>query len=95
MLVKASIAVALSFPLGTIAWGSVSPIIHAIVVRLANPPPHYRATGHEAIGYIAQAFLGPNTLEFVQNTLYSGYAGQLGAAATWADNVKYEAGWTW
>lgn len=47
------------------------------------------------MGYIAQAFLGPNALAFVQATLDSEYDGQLAEAATWADSVKYDDGWTW
>ncbi|KAF9516984.1 hypothetical protein BS47DRAFT_1371553 [Hydnum rufescens UP504] len=52
-------------------------------------------SGHKTIGYIAQAFLGPRTLAFVQNTLDSTYSGQLGPAAIWADQVKFTKGWTW
>ncbi|KAF8311769.1 nuclease Le1 [Clavulina sp. PMI_390] len=52
-------------------------------------------SGHETIGYIAQAFLGPKTLAFVQKTLDSSYSGQLGPAAIWADSIKYSTGWTW
>lgn len=51
--------------------------------------------GHESIGYIAQAFLGPKTLAFVQSVLDAEYNGQLGPAAIWADEVKYDNGWTW
>jgi len=52
-------------------------------------------SGHETVGYVAQAFLGPKTLEFVQRTLDSKYNGELGPAAIWADQVKYTKGWTW
>lgn len=40
--------------------------------------------GHETIGYIAQAFVGPNTLAFIQAKLDAEYDGQLGPAAIWA-----------
>lgn len=40
--------------------------------------------GHEIIGYIAQAFVGPNTLAFIQAKLDAEYDGQLGPAAIWA-----------
>lgn len=40
--------------------------------------------GHETIGYVAQAFVGPNTLAFIQAKLDAEYDGQLGPAAIWA-----------
>ncbi|KAF8307739.1 nuclease Le1 [Clavulina sp. PMI_390] len=52
-------------------------------------------SGHEAVGSVAQAFLGPETLSFIEDTLDPSYHGQLGPAAVWADSVKYTKGWTW
>ncbi|KAM6498330.1 S1/P1 nuclease [Amanita muscaria] len=40
-------------------------------------------------------FLAPNALAFVQQSLGSNYSESLGPAATWADQVKYTAGYTW
>ena len=45
--------------------------------------------------YVAQEFLAPNALAFVQSSLGSTYNETLGAAATWADSVKYTSGYTW
>ena len=38
--------------------------------------------GHETIGYVAQSFLAPNALSFVQSSLGSTYSESLGVAAT-------------
>ncbi|KAH9938793.1 nuclease Le1 [Epithele typhae] len=51
--------------------------------------------GHQTVGYVAQAFLAPNALDFVQTSLGSTYNESLGPAATWADSVKYTPGYTW
>jgi len=51
--------------------------------------------GHEAVGYIAQGFLTPQALAFVQNVLDPQYDGQLALASTWADKIKRTRGWTW
>lgn len=51
--------------------------------------------GHQTIGFIAQEFLAPNALSFVQTTLGSMYNFSLGPAATWADMVKSEPQFTW
>ncbi|KAJ3475818.1 hypothetical protein NLI96_g11582 [Meripilus lineatus] len=53
------------------------------------------ALGHQTIGFIAQAFLAPNALKFVQNTLGQQYNFSLGPAATWADEVKSETAFKW
>jgi len=52
-------------------------------------------SGHQAVGYVAQAFLGPKALAFVQSSLGSTYNESLGVAATWADSVKYESAYSW
>jgi len=51
--------------------------------------------GHEAVGYIAQAFLAPKALSFVKSSLGSTYNESLGVAAPWADTVKYETAYEW
>lgn len=94
--------VAASLPLGALAWGFVFSFIPSsffLFLTAYLPTVYFDAldsdSGHETIGYIAQAFLGPKTSAFVKATLDSQYAGQLGEAATWADEVKYDKGWTW
>ncbi|KAF8307740.1 nuclease Le1 [Clavulina sp. PMI_390] len=52
-------------------------------------------SGHEVVGYVAQAFLGPETLSFIQDTLDPSYRGQLGRAGNWADTVKSKKEWAW
>ncbi|KAF9516983.1 hypothetical protein BS47DRAFT_590929 [Hydnum rufescens UP504] len=69
------------------------PTFSLVITELIVGNP--RESGHEVVGYVAQAFLGLNTLAFVRNTLDSQYRGQLGPAALWADQIKYTRGWTW
>lgn len=38
--------------------------------------------GHETVGYVAQSFLAPKALSFVQSSLGSSYDESLGVAAT-------------
>ncbi|OSD02218.1 nuclease Le1 [Trametes coccinea BRFM310] len=51
--------------------------------------------GHQTIGFVAQSFLAPKALEFVQTTLGAQYNFSLGPAATWADEVKSEPAFKW
>ncbi|KAH9938884.1 nuclease Le1 [Epithele typhae] len=51
--------------------------------------------GHETIGFVAQSFLAPNALSFVQTTLGSVWNFSLGPAAIWADEVKGETAFKW
>ncbi|KAI1784082.1 nuclease Le1 [Ganoderma leucocontextum] len=51
--------------------------------------------GHETIGFVAQQFLAPKALSFVQSTLGSTWNFSLGPAAIWADQVKSEAAFKW
>ncbi|TCD69568.1 hypothetical protein EIP91_006990 [Steccherinum ochraceum] len=53
------------------------------------------ALGHMTIGFVAQEFLAPKALSFVQTTLGSQYNFSLGPAATWADEVKSETAFKW
>ncbi|EIN05642.1 nuclease Le1 [Punctularia strigosozonata HHB-11173 SS5] len=51
--------------------------------------------GHETVGYVAQQFLAPKALSFVKSSLGAQYNESLGPAATWADEVKSEAAFSW
>ncbi|KAM5542535.1 hypothetical protein V8D89_003994 [Ganoderma adspersum] len=51
--------------------------------------------GHETIGFVAQQFLAPKALTFVQSTLNSTWNFSLGPAAIWADQVKSETAFKW
>ncbi|TFK56345.1 nuclease Le1 [Heliocybe sulcata] len=62
---------------------------------LAAPALAWGNLGHETVGYIAQEFLLPNALSFVQSSLGSTYNQSLGNAATWADSVRYETAYRW
>ncbi|KAI0345867.1 nuclease Le1 [Trametopsis cervina] len=53
------------------------------------------ALGHQTVGYVAQTFLAPKALSFVQSSLGSTYNKSLGPAATWADDVKSETAYKW
>ncbi|KAK7692095.1 hypothetical protein QCA50_005501 [Cerrena zonata] len=53
------------------------------------------ALGHQSVGFIAQEFLAPKALAFVKNTLGSTYNFSLGPAATWADEVRSQAAFSW
>ncbi|KAL4244455.1 nuclease type I family protein [Abortiporus biennis] len=53
------------------------------------------ALGHQSVGYVAQQFLAPNALSFVQSSLGSTYSESLGPAATWADDVKSQKAYSW
>ncbi|KAI0704391.1 nuclease Le1 [Cerioporus squamosus] len=67
----------------------------SVLTVAARPAAAWGALGHEAVGYIAQEFLAPEALAFVQSSLGSTYNESLGAAATWADSIKYTKGYTW
>ncbi|RDX50678.1 nuclease Le1 [Lentinus brumalis] len=67
----------------------------SVVAMAARPAVAWGALGHEAVGYVAQEFLAPGALAFVQSSLGSTYNESLGAAATWADSIKYTKGYTW
>ncbi|KAI0702273.1 nuclease Le1 [Cytidiella melzeri] len=53
------------------------------------------ALGHETIGFVAQTFLAPKALSFVQTSLGSTYNESLGPAAPWADDVRDEKAYSW
>ncbi|TBU44833.1 nuclease Le1 [Dichomitus squalens] len=65
------------------------------VVAFAQGVLAWGNLGHETVGYVAQDFLAPKALAFVQSSLGSTYNETLGAAATWADSIKYTSGYTW
>ncbi|GJF00691.1 S1/P1 nuclease [Phanerochaete sordida] len=62
---------------------------------LAQEAAAWGNLGHETVGYVAQQFLAPKALSFVQSSLGSTYSESLGVAATWADTVKYETAYEW
>ncbi|OBZ72961.1 Nuclease PA3 [Grifola frondosa] len=66
-----------------------------VLASCVNRAAAWGALGHETIGYVAQQFLAPKALAFVQSSLGSTYNSSLGPAATWADNVKYETAYEW
>jgi len=51
--------------------------------------------GHEAVGYVAMAFLAPKALSFVQTSLGPTYNESLGPAGPWADTVRGEKAYSW
>jgi hypothetical protein len=71
----------------------LAPFVAAIT--LASGAAAWGNLGHETVGYVAQAFLAPKALSFVQTSLGSTYNKSLGPAATWADTVKYETAYEW
>ncbi|KAF5314341.1 hypothetical protein D9619_011906 [Psilocybe cf. subviscida] len=67
----------------------------AISVLTAKSANAWGANGHMTVGLVAMEFLSPNALSFVQNSLGATYNFSLGPAATWADNVRSTAAFTW
>jgi hypothetical protein len=59
----------------------------AISALLANQVAAWGATGHQTVGYVAQQFLAPKALAFVQSSLGSTYSQSLGPAATVSDDL--------
>jgi hypothetical protein len=51
--------------------------------------------GHEAIAYIAQDFVTPQTATFVQNALSDTSTSYMANAATWADTYRYTSAGSW
>ncbi|EKM49558.1 uncharacterized protein PHACADRAFT_131239 [Phanerochaete carnosa HHB-10118-sp] len=66
-----------------------------LIGLLAQQAAAWGDLGHETIGYVAQQFLAPKALAFVQSSLGSTYSESLGPAAPWADSVKYETAYEW
>ncbi|KAI5897470.1 S1/P1 nuclease [Schizophyllum commune H4-8] len=62
---------------------------------LAGRVVAWGAVGHEAVGYVAQAFLAPNALDFVQTSLGSKFNESLGPAGPWADEIKSNHAYDW
>ncbi|KAI0801933.1 nuclease Le1 [Irpex lacteus] len=65
------------------------------LVSLAGKVAAWGALGHETVGYVAQSFLAPKALSFVQSSLGSTYDESLGPAAPWADDVREEKAYKW
>ncbi|KAI9065690.1 nuclease Le1 [Trametes sanguinea] len=66
-----------------------------ITVAYAEHAVAWGTLGHQTVGYIAQEFLAPKALAFVQSSLGSTYDESLGPAAPWADTVRYETAYKW
>ncbi|KAL1747286.1 S1/P1 nuclease [Schizophyllum fasciatum] len=71
--------------------GLTAVVLPCLIVRVAA----WGATGHEAVGYVAQAFLAPNALDFVQTSLGSKFNESLGVAGPWADEIKSNSAYGW
>jgi hypothetical protein len=67
----------------------------AIPLALASSALAWGNSGHQTVGYVAQAFLKPNAQANVHTLLGSYFNYSLGVAATWADSIKYTAGYEW
>ncbi|CAL1710896.1 unnamed protein product [Somion occarium] len=67
----------------------------AVLSLTAKTTYAWGALGHQTIGFVAQQFLAPKALSFVETTLGSQYNFSLGPAATWADEVRSEAAFKW
>ncbi|KAK0208043.1 nuclease Le1 [Desarmillaria ectypa] len=65
----------------------------AVIVSFLPKVYGWGASGHEAVGAIAQQFLASEASSFVASTLASGET--LSSAATWADNVRTESAFAW
>lgn len=64
-------------------------------LTLASSVSAWGNSGHQTVGYVAQAFLAPKALSFVQTSLGLTYNYSLGPAATWADSVRSTAAYKW
>jgi hypothetical protein len=53
----------------------------AAVITLATGAVAWGASGHQAVGYVAQEFLAPKARHFVEKTLGATYNYSLGPAA--------------
>ncbi|PBL01475.1 nuclease Le1 [Armillaria gallica] len=65
----------------------------AVIVSFLPKVYGWGASGHEAVGAIAQQFLASKASSFVASTLASGET--LSSAATWADTVRSESAFSW
>ncbi|KAG7450729.1 phospholipase C/P1 nuclease [Guyanagaster necrorhizus] len=65
----------------------------AVFVSLLPKVHGWGASGHEAVGAIAQQFLASEASSFVASTLDSGET--LSSAAPWADDVRSESAFAW
>ncbi|PBK70314.1 nuclease Le1 [Armillaria solidipes] len=65
----------------------------AIIVSFLPKVYSWGASGHEAVGAIAQQFLASKASSFVASTLASGET--LSSAAPWADTVRSESAFSW
>ncbi|THH00824.1 hypothetical protein EW026_g1772 [Hermanssonia centrifuga] len=77
---------------GVAAWGALG---HETVGYVQWYQFTVLAFTHFVFSYVAQQFLAPKALSFVQSSLGSQYSESLGPAATWADDVRSEAAYSW
>ncbi|KAI0822084.1 nuclease Le1 [Trametes gibbosa] len=73
------------------------PLVLTACILAASTPlvAAWGTLGHQTVGYVAQEFLAPKALAFVQSSLGSTYNESLGPAAPWADSVRYVSGYGW
>jgi len=67
----------------------------SVIVIFASEVCAWGASGHQAVGYVAQEFLAPKALAFVEESLGTTYSKSLGIAATWADDIKSGTAYKW
>ncbi|KAI0631763.1 nuclease Le1 [Trametes polyzona] len=66
-----------------------------LLLAVTRPTIAWGTLGHQTVGYVAQEFLAPKALAFVQSSLGSMYNELLGPAAPWADSVRYVSAYRW
>jgi len=66
-----------------------------VTLALAAHVTAWGPIGHQAVGYIAMEFLAPNAAHFVKQTIPDSYNNNLGAAATWPDDVRKTPEYKW
>jgi hypothetical protein len=66
-----------------------------IALALIGRVAAWGAEGHQAVGYVAMAFLSSDTAAFVKQTIPDKYSNSLGPAAVWADEVRSLSGFRW
>ncbi|KAK7034730.1 hypothetical protein VNI00_012137 [Paramarasmius palmivorus] len=67
----------------------------SVLGLLTCPVVAWGPSGHQAVGYVAMQFLSDRSAEYVKNTLGPAYSGNLGIAATWADDVRRQPEYRW
>ncbi|KAI0631753.1 S1/P1 nuclease [Trametes polyzona] len=70
-------------------------VVSFCVLAVTRSTIAWGTLGHQTVGYVAQEFLAPKALAFVQSSLGSTYNESLGPAAPWADSVRYVSAYRW